>query len=406
MTSSTKIISALLISIFLSGCNTVTSYGQQIRTQSIGDITIYEDRWNIPEYVRPKPNKATIEHYGSMVKTGERQNSKYYSEPATNPRPLEYETEDSDRLSGRFNKSSILSYLYYDSGKIVYEKKSPKERFGKLLQPNETYHSNSVGKSLVSYVTGHAICEGYIESIDSKLDDWDVLEDTLYGEQRLINLLNMNARDTHVVDDVSGLKPTGRWYNSTTLKSIAKNELKNTQPIGKTGYHYNGLVTNVILNYTIHKAGDNFVPMLHRIFNEKVKVANRVYFNRLGLDEAWYQFHATPEDYMRIAIAIMEDWQNNTCVGRYLKDVTNRIISKDLDQLAPTPRFQKARSYAGQFHLNYAGMNEREVLGMDGYGGQAILIDNTNSRIVIVNTIHTNYDWERLVYDVIKDGRI
>ena len=43
---------------------------------------------------------------------------------------------------------------------------------------------------------------------------------------------------------------------------------------------------------------------------------------------------------------------------------------------------------------------------MDGYGGQSILIDFDNSRIVVVNTVHNDYDWKALVYDVIKNGDI
>ena len=36
-----------------------------------------------------------------------------------------------------------------------------------------------MGKSLVSYVTGHAICEGYIDSVNVKLDDWPTIKNTL-----------------------------------------------------------------------------------------------------------------------------------------------------------------------------------------------------------------------------------
>ena len=45
--------------------------------------------------------------------------------------------------------------------------------------------SNSVGKSLVSYVTGHAICEGYIDNVDVTLSDWSVLDNTLYEGQKV-----------------------------------------------------------------------------------------------------------------------------------------------------------------------------------------------------------------------------
>ena len=52
-----------------------------------------------------------------------------------------------------------------------------------------------MGKGLVSYVTGHAICAGYIDDLDSKLNDWPLIENTLYHDQKLINLLNMAAGD-------------------------------------------------------------------------------------------------------------------------------------------------------------------------------------------------------------------
>ena len=39
--------------------------------------------------------------------------------------------------------------------------------------------SHSMGKSLVSYVTGYAICEGYIDNINVKLDDWSTVKGTL-----------------------------------------------------------------------------------------------------------------------------------------------------------------------------------------------------------------------------------
>ena len=36
-----------------------------------------------------------------------------------------------------------------------------------------------MGKSLVSYVTGYAICEGYIDNVNVKLDDWPILKDPM-----------------------------------------------------------------------------------------------------------------------------------------------------------------------------------------------------------------------------------
>ena len=52
-----------------------------------------------------------------------------------------------------------------------------------------------MGKSLISYVDGHAICKGYIDSVNIKLDDWIVLNDTLYADNTLKQVLNMTSGD-------------------------------------------------------------------------------------------------------------------------------------------------------------------------------------------------------------------
>ena len=61
--------------------------------------------------------------------------------------------------------------------------------------------SHSVGKSLVSYVLGHAICEGYIDNINITLDDWSALDGTLYKGQKLIDILNMRAGDQKFIGE-------------------------------------------------------------------------------------------------------------------------------------------------------------------------------------------------------------
>jgi hypothetical protein len=53
---------------------------------------------------------------------------------------------------------------------------SPNDKFGKVFTNETQFHSQSVGKSLASYILGHAICKGYVEGIDSKLNDWPILK--------------------------------------------------------------------------------------------------------------------------------------------------------------------------------------------------------------------------------------
>ena len=103
-------------------------------------------------------------------------------------------------------KKGIVSYLFFDKDHIVVDKISPKERLGNFLD-NETFlRSNSVGKTMVSYVLGHAICEGYIDGVDTKINDWHVVKDTLYENHKLIDLLNMTSGDQKYVYDSHILK--------------------------------------------------------------------------------------------------------------------------------------------------------------------------------------------------------
>ena len=41
-----------------------------------------------------------------------------------------------------------------------------------------------------------------------------------------------------------------------------------------------------------------------------------------------YSFVATRYDYLRIAKAMLDDWQNDTCVGKYLKTIYKNEIPK------------------------------------------------------------------------------
>ena len=119
---------------------------------------------------------------------------------------------------------------------------------------------------------------------------------------------------------------------------------------------------------------------------------------------------ASRYDWLRIAKAIMDDYQNDTCVGKYLKEIHKRRIPKNYGGHKKEPEFNRTKSYGGQFHMDYPGLKDRVVFGMGGYGGQAILIDVENSRIVVVNSIHYNntkykYNHKKLLINPIKLGK-
>ena len=361
---------------------------------------------------KDNPNFGTLLFYIFHYLEDKKGFDKYLVQPSKNPIKFKSNLIDNKIVKKQLEKKAILSYLYFENDQIIVDEISPKDRFGILFNNDTKWTSMSMGKSLVSYVTGHAICGGYIDSIDTTLNDWPLIKDTLYSKKKLIDILNMAAGDQKYVDDQTGLKKTGRWYNSHSIFSFANKELKNSEPTNSKKYYYNGLATNIIMNYVIFKTNKDFQKLLNEIFQKKARVEGSVFFlkQRAVKDEygpGRYTFRANRYDYLRIAKAIMDDYQNDTCVGKYLKEIHKRRINKGS---ADEPGYNFTRSYGGQFHMDYPGLKNRVVFGLGGFGGQAILIDVENSRIVVLNSLHYNnnkfkYNVKKLLIDPIKKGK-
>lgn len=274
-----------------------------------------------------------------------------------------------------------------------------------------------MGKSLVSYVTGHAICEGYIDNINVRLNDWPLIKDTLYEDSVLLDLLNMKGGDQKWVGErrnigsdnrIKGLKKEEN-VNVIGLVKVMNKYLRGTEK-GKLIYNYSALTTNVIMNYVKFKAGDNWDKLLHNVFNEHVGVKNKVQFQKsrkyLKYEDfvsARYSFYANRYDYLRIAKTMMDDWHNDTCAGKYLKTIyENRIKKKDNTKHA-TDVGLYTKSYGGQIHFDIFGIDKkRKILGLSGFAGQQILIDLDNKRIIVVSSLYRNYNWKKIVHSVIK----
>ena len=382
----------------------------------------------IPEF--SKPNKDTALYYLYRGQEAASDNSRVGSTKSNNPYEFEISLRIDDdktlkKVRKAMNKTSMLSYLLYEDGKITIDEITPLDRFGILYDNNTQHTSASVGKSLVSYVTGHAICEGYISGIDHKLNDWELLENTLFYDQNLINLLNMAAGHHKYADHnikTGGLYPTNS--NKNTIAFHMKDGVFENSKKSKSKYQYTNLLTSIVINYVWHKSDGNFQDLLDKVFKEKAKIENDVWFEKNNnktvrqenrnnkikkeyevKDEdgpITYSFKATRYDYLRIAKAILDDWQNDTCVGKYLKDIHKRKIPKNHKYKDDKLANRNPKSYAGFFHTDYSGMTKRNVMGMNGYGGQAIVIDFDKGRIIVVNSITEDYSWKNLVHSVIK----
>ena len=330
--------------------------------------------------------------------------------------------EDKDVLKEfKNNKNTgIISYLLFENDKIVIDVSDiPKKISSGDYIIDGLLPSHSMGKSLVSYVTGHAICEGYIDSINVKLNDWPLIQNTLYEDAVLLDLLNMKGGDQKWVGErrnvgsdnrIKGGKPEEN-VSVIGLEKVMSKYLKGTEK-SKLIYNYSALTTNVIMNYVKFKAGDDWDKLLHKVFNEHVRVKNSVQFQkssrkyaRTKFNSARYSFYANRYDYLRIAKTMMEDWHNDTCAGKYLKTIyENRIKKKDNIKYS-TDVGLYTKSYGGQIHFDLFGIKkERKILGLSGFAGQNILIDLDNKRIIVISSLYRNYDWKKIVYKKIKNN--
>ena len=431
-----KILFILIFSIFLTNLNATDLFESISNSPNISQseikqkidmskVTKYKNNHNIP--FRANPNLSTLQYYfhRDLFRHMPSKLDRYFVEPSETPYEFEFETIDAKSVKKELKTKGILSYLYFEDDKVIIDEVSPNDRLGQLFDDETKFRSNSMGKSLPSYILGHAICDGYIESVDATISDWKIVENHLYQNHKLIDLLNMTSGDQKYAYDSHTLKGQ-EWNNQPWANSNLDthnvylslfNWFRDKEPSEDRYYNYNVLNTQLIFNYILFKTGDeNFQKLLNKVFKEKAGIKNIVYFYKLdGLSKAGNahnMFYATRYDYLRIAKAIMDDYRNETCVGKYLREIYDRRVLKEVNPHGSRgePHFNRTKYYGGQFHIGYPGLEEKVVFVMGGYGGKAILIDVEDSRIVVVNSIHYNhdrfkYDHKKLLINPIKHGK-
>ena len=340
----------------------------------------------------------------------------YEVKPSKKPYKFKSKLKEDKYIDKQLNKTALISYLRFEDNKITIDKFTPEDRFGKFINQDTKLRSMSVGKTMVSYVTGHAICGGYIDSINSRLNDWPLIENTLYYDQKLIDLLNMKAGDRNYVQS-SDLRIKNIGFDGVDNDHDIEKYMsvfKNTKKIDNAPFNYSQMATELILNYVLFKTGDDFEKILEKIFNKKAKIKNSVMFWKVKNSSkekgnANNMFYATRYDYLRIAKAMLDDWQKDTCVGKYLKTIWDNRVDKENDKREKEGKrvqWRFASGYAGQFQTHYKGISKkRPVMGMHGRGGQQIVIDFERSRIVVTNAIYEDYNYKKIVYDSIKKGK-
>lgn len=418
-------ISAPIILSILAGCQQLPTIPQ---TDPGGGVVIYNEPYQeLPQNVRP--NDATISHYeerkAEMLSRRDQYGNLYIIKPKGNSVDFFVdENKPSEILEKELSEGYILSYLYYENGRVKYNGKAKNGRFKNDITDETIFFSHSTGKSITSYIVGHAICEGYIGSIDEKIE-WPMMSRTLYEGQPLRNLLNMNAGDGHTVDQAStrvmGSKTQHRAFGLDTIAVSLEGVEKRGDAV-----HYNNFLSDIIANYIAFKSGNNYDKLMMQVFQDKIKIKNQVSYEKRGITltngvksnyygrpytRASYSYFMNRMDFLRVAEAMMRDYQNNTCVGQYLRQIQNQAKSwpkyspnKNIDSMLWIHNY--AKKYGAQFYFDFLGMSERNIFATEGFNGQNMMIDMDNSRIVVTNSAATAFDQRVFTINVIKDGKL
>jgi len=411
-----KLLSILVFSLLFSG----SAHADD------GKAVSYGGAHELPEHARP--NDATIslfeERKNKFIKKRKKQKRLYTIKPKGNAIEFNYDKNlTSLTLEKELSEGFILSYLYYENGVVKYNGTALDGRFKKDITNKTLFYTHSTGKSITSYIVGHAICDGYISSID-EIIDWPLMKDTLYQGQPLRNLLNMSAGDKHTVNEsanrVMGNKD---HHRDMGLETIAK-LLDGTKAKSKNIF-YNNVLTDIIANYIAFKAGDKYDDLMKKVFQDKIKIKHNVSYEKKGRAKwdknkskyrgkpqtlASYSYFMTRLDFLRFAEAMMKDYQNKTCVGNYLRESQNQ--AKKWYKFRPYRNnslfwlHNYAKKYGSQFYFDFYEMEKRNIIATEGFNGQNILIDLDNSRIVVTNSAATGWDVRKFMLNVIREGKL
>ena len=79
-----------------------------------------------------------------------------------------------------------------------------------------------------------------------------------------------------------------------------------------------------------------------------------------------------------------------------------RFINKNRDKLKSIAIEFYTKKYGGQFHFDIIGLTKKRILAMDGFGGQQLIIDFDQGRIIVVNSLDRHYNWKKIVLKKLK----
>ena len=310
--------------------------------------------------------------------------------PATTVKTLNreiIENKNTKKIDENIKKKSLLSVLYFDGQNIVVDKKSDK------IQDDTNLYSFSISKSFVSYMLGNAICNGDIKSLDDKISDYvPETKGTLYENSSFKDLTNMRAGDTNFASRKAGSATFIYVGQIIQKKKTVKEYLAESSNLKTTNkvFNYNNFLTDLV-SRAIDLKTPGGLKKAYQDFANKAGTSSEMFF--LIDDNGWPLLHAwtyaTREDFLKLGIQVSKDWNSNTCIGNYLKNIESMKEKSD----------NKNAEYAGHFWFNKKIKSRHAE--MRGHGSQHIHIDLEKNRVLTYHSITGDYD-DKSIWNLLK----
>ncbi len=313
------------------------------------------------------------------------------------PKLLKDNSKPNKKLKKIIDNSDLLSVIYYDGNEIRINEISESK-----MKENDLMYSMSMGKSYVGYLLGHAVCDGFIKSLDEPIEKYLIeTKGTVYEGVTLRELSNMSAGDKFYFEEKGYKFETSKSYATPLIQRgvpiiefIKKTEKKRQK---KKNFFYTNIQTDIVARAIDKNVPKGFGYYMKNKISERAGNSDNIVFLRDKND--WpilFAFlYSSRMDYLRFGKLIYNDWKSDTCISKYLQGVlANNVSSNEKDR-------NSYKRYGAFFWMGNKSLKFKH-LALRGHGGQRMIINLETGAVFSIHSIRNNYKISKVDRIVLK----
>jgi len=270
----------------------------------------------------------------------------------------------------------IESRNYIDSFIVTYKNKPVTEKYYNSFTGEKLHEIQSATKTFTAVLTGIAIDEGIIESVDQKISELlPAYQDMLTDDKSDITV-------KHLLTMTSGLKWTD-FGSGNSFEKIAQAEDSVAFILGEP------LVTNPGEKFFYNTGSPHLLSAIIKLNSgmSTEKFAEKHLFEPLeiseydwpvlqdGINQGGWGMYMKPGDFLKLGQLILQKgiWDDTEIVSStFVKEMTEFQVSNG-----------RGGGYGYQMWLDYNLFNAEDIAGARGYGGQDCLVIPSLDLVVV-----------------------